>query len=79
VSPGDYVLHIQNGSDLLRDQFAIGVRDTSGLVDENPDDSAGPATQYLDFDDFEAFAQSKTLGDRLYLSRNCAAVCHIIF
>jgi len=55
------------------------VRDASGLVDENPDNAARPAAEYLDLNDFETFARSHTFGDCLYLSRNCAAVCHIIF
>ena len=62
---GHYILHIQNDANLVRDQFAIGVRYAIGFIDGNAHKLILSAALYFYFDDFDAFGERHTLRDLL--------------
>src|SRR5205807_655 len=63
------VLDVQDRSDVKRNEFAIGVRDTLRLVNEDAQDSAAAAPEQLDLDNFDAFARSNSFGDLSHFFR----------
>ena len=71
---GNHVLDVQNGSHLLRNEFAIGVGDAFRLVDKNAQKPAAAAAQQLNVDNFEAFAGADSFGDFLHFCRDFLAI-----
>src|SRR5260370_3381168 len=65
------VFDIQDGSHLLRHEFAVGVRDPLRPVDENTQDAAPARAQELNVDDLDAFRAAGALGDFGDFSDGC--------
>src|ERR1035438_101806 len=65
VMAGHHVLDVENGTDLVRDQLAIGVRYALGLVDRNAHKLVFPAAFDFHFDHFNAFGEGHALRDLL--------------
>src|ERR1022692_673592 len=63
VMAGHHVLDVENGTDLVRDQLAIGVRYALGLVDRNAHKLVFPTAFDFHFDDFNAFGERHALRD----------------
>src|SRR5262249_7647154 len=76
VAPGDHVLYVEDRTDILRYQFAVGMRDASGLVDENTQDSVAAGAEYKNFHNPQLEAGGDPLGDFLDLRDYQTAVCH---
>src|SRR5215813_9136567 len=73
VGPGHNVLHVQNRTHLLRDQFAVAMGDAFGLVDGNSQKPVPSAAFQLDFNNLDSFRLRDPFGDGLDFRENRGA------